>query len=164
MRGKELYLPSGLVDQVRTLRRQPFTTVAPTAVEANPSKSGSLLAHLAQRNQGDGEEDEDSDSDEGGPKPGLVDQMLARKAMARARSLNRATAKRFRPAAKYMTVKAPRVTDLLPDNKLTYLKMRSEGSDALNHYLGSLGLFSGSSRSSAATVEIGPALDERIAH
>ena len=41
------------------------------------SRSGSLLAHLAQQSQGDGEEDEDSDSDEGGPKPDLIDQMLA---------------------------------------------------------------------------------------
>ena len=99
MRGRRLRLPSDLADQVRTLRRQPSTTEKGSAEAASTletylnSKSGSLLAHLAQQSQGDGEENEDSDSDEGGPKPDLVDQMLAKKATANARSLNRATAK-----------------------------------------------------------------------
>ena len=86
-----------------------------------------------------------------------------KKSMAKARTLNRATAKRFRTAAEYMAEKTPRVTDLLPDSDLTYLELRSVGSDALNQYLVSLGLFSGSNRLPATTLENAPALDERMA-
>ena len=128
------------------------------------SKSGSLLTPLALQSQGGSEYGEDSDSIEGDSKPDLVDQMLAKKSAAKSRTLNRATAKRFRTAAEYMAERTPEITNLLPDSELTYLELQAVGSDALNQYLVSLGLFSGSSRLSAATLEDATAMDERMVH
>ena len=152
MRGRGLRLPSELADRVQALRRRPSTAEAASMLETYLySKSSSLLTHQAQQGQGDSEENEDSESDEGGPKPDLVERMLAKRTTAQARSLNRAAVKIFRPQ-EYIAETA------LRDSELTYQELQPMGSDTLNQHLVRLGLFSSSSRLSTAT------LGEQMAH